>query len=86
MLVVFCRWRRGHGEEKIPILPIFFHHPLEHPLEDLVELLDEPICLGMVYCGPELFHLQQLTSICLETKGIPWSVRRFFLKPNMGEE
>lgn len=35
--------------EQVSIPPILFHHPLEHPLQGMVESLNEPINLMVVY-------------------------------------
>lgn len=59
---------------------MYFHiyHLPQHPLEHLVEPCDEAVRPRVVDRGPQVSHLQKPTqsSISLDIKGTPWSVRR----------
>lgn len=71
------------GEKEVPITSLLVNSSLQQPLQSLIKMLNEPICLGMVYGALHLLHLQQLAHIIgsWDIKGVPCSVSWFLGRP-----
>lgn len=46
-------WYLPYGEEdigykEVPVLPVLVYHSLDHPLQGLLESVDESVCLTVV--------------------------------------